>query len=164
MFSDIIEVSKSVLSERSYMRNFIIVTILVSIVSSFLMTFISLPGLLQGEVLLAPEITLRNFLFLVVFSLLMSLSIILHIFKFNESKKITVGKEGIGFLGGFLGLFTSACSVCYPLILTTLGIPTALVLLPFGGLELQILSILLLLMSIYFVSRSIVKGNLCKIK
>jgi len=84
--------------------------------------------------------------------------------KFNESKKFSVGKEGIGFLGGFFGLFTSGCAVCYPLILTALGIPTALALLPFGGLELQLLSIALLFLSIYFVSRSIIKGNLCKIK
>jgi hypothetical protein len=95
----------------------------------------------------------------------MSLSVILHLFKFSESKKISVGKEGVGgFFGFFFGLFTSGCAVCYPLIISFLGIPSALALLPFGGIELQVLSILLLSLSIYFVSRSILKYNLCKIK
>ena len=162
--SKIFEVTKYVFSERKYLRIFVLSTLLVSVACAFLMTFISLPGLLYGEILVAPEITLRNAVFFVVFSLLMSLAITLHIYKFNESKKFSVGKEGIGFLGGFFGLFTSGCAVCYPLILTALGIPTALALLPFGGLELQLLSIALLFLSIYFVSRSIVKGNLCRIK
>ena len=162
--SEIFEVTKHVLSERKYLRIFILSTVLVSVACAFLMTFISLPGLLYGEILVAPEIALRNAVFFVAFSLLMSLAITLHIYKFNESKKFSVGKENIGFLGGFFGLFTSGCAVCYPLILTALGIPTALALLPFGGLELQLLSIALLFLSIYFVSRSIIKGNLCKIK
>ena len=162
--SDNIQVIKIILKDRNYMKKFILSFLIMLITSSFLMTFISFPGLLQGEILLAPDVTLRNALFLVAFSFLTSIAIILYLFKYNEMKKFSMGKEGVGFAGFFFGLFTSGCAVCYPLILTALGIPTALALLPFGGVELQVLSILLLLISIYFVSRSIIKGNLCRIK
>ena len=161
---DTIGVIKTILKEKNYLKKFIFSFIIMLIASAFLMTFISLPGLLQGELLFAPEITLRNALFLVAFSFLVSLAVILNIYKYNEMKKISIGKEGVGFFGFLFGLFTSACAVCYPLILTALGIPTIMLLLPFGGIEFQVLSIVLIVLSIYLVSRSIIKGNLCRIK
>ena len=161
---DTIGVIKTILKEKNYLKKFIFSFMIMFIASAFLMTFISLPGLLQGELLFAPEITLRNALFLVTFSFLVSLAVVLNVYKYNEMKKFSIGKEGVGFFGFFFGLFTSACAVCYPLILTALGIPTIMLLLPFGGIEFQVLSIVLIVLSIYLVSRSIIKGNLCRIK
>jgi len=161
---DTIEVIKTILKEKNYLKKIIFSFIIMLIASAFLMTFISLPGLLQGELLFAPEITLRNALFLVTFSFLVSLAVVLNVYKYNEMKKFSIGKEGVGFFGFFFGLFTSACAVCYPLILTALGIPTIMLLLPFGGIEFQVLSIVFLVLSVYLVIRSIIKGNLCRIK
>ena len=153
--NEIIETVKYVLRQRKYRDKFIMSFFLAVLLSSFLMTFISLPGLLYGEIIFAPEVTPRNALFLASFSLLAALAVTLNLYRYDETKKMKIGKESVGFFGLFFGLFTSACSICYPLILSILGIPAALALLPFGGIELQILSIALLAISIFFSARSV---------
>jgi len=153
-----------VMADKKYRGKFLYVFSIIVIVAAFAMNFLSLPGLLQGRILVTEIVSYDGLIFLFVFSLLAATSITLHIYKSDTFKQTKSGKEKIGLVGGFLGLFTSACTICYPLILTALGIPTALVILPFGGLELQALSIALLLLSIYFITKNIENCEKCKTK
>ncbi len=122
----------------------------VGIAAIFLMNYVSLPGLLQGEILVPEGIDFWSVLFISSFIFLGAIAITLNI-KGLEGKKI----RGVGFAGMFAGVFTSACPICYPLVLTAAGIPTALAILPFGGAEVKAASIGLLIVSVYFSARSL---------
>ena len=149
-----------VFKETKYKLYFIYSFLIVLLIASFLMNILSFVWLVQGRIIFG-DTNLINVSFLLVFSLLAALSLTLHIYKYEKIKNAKIGKSGIGAVGFVLAFFTSACTVCYPLILTAIGIPAALAVLPFGGFELQIISILVLLASIYFVSKETTK---CAVK
>lgn len=151
-----------VLKDKKYKEKFLYAFAAVLVISLFLMNFISLPSFLQGKILVIDILSYYSLVFLFVFSLLAATAVTLHIYK-SDTFGTRLGKEKIGIAGAFLGFFTSACTICYPLILTAFGIPTALLILPFGGLELQALSIVLLLLSIYFITKNIENCEKCKI-
>lgn len=56
-------------------------------------------------------------------------------------------------LGAFLGFIASACPICGTTILSALGIAGGLSLLPFQGLELKALAVVLLLIPLWFMWR-----------
>ena len=153
-----------IIKETKYKIKLLYSFIAIFILTSFLMNFISLPWLLQGRIIFADSLYLPNIIFLFVFSLLAAVALVLHIYKYEKFKDKKIGKGNLGMLGGLIGMFTSACSVCYPLILTLIGVPAALTILPFGGFEVQIISIALLLLSIYFVSKEIENCKSCTAK
>lgn len=131
------------------------------IIFAFLMNIISLPGLIfYREIIVTDSLGIDAIIFLIVFSFLLALSIVLHKHKFDLLKNANLNK--FGFAGIFFGLFTSGCSICPPLILSIIGLPAAVSIFPFGGIELKILSIALLIASICLISKSIENKNLCK--
>ncbi len=73
-------------------------------------------------------------------------------------------KSGFAGAGLFLSLLASGCPSCalgvFPAVASLFGISATLASLPFGGRELQVLSILLFLASIYFLSAD----STCEIK
>ena len=160
--NNMLKIISLVLKDKKYKENFLYAFSIVFIIAAFLMNFLSLPGLLQGRIIVTETSAPYSIIFLCIFSLLAAVAATLHIYKSDVFKQAKLGSGKIGIIGGFLGLFTSACTICYPLILTALGIPTALAILPFGGLEIQALSIMLLLLSVYFISRNIENCKKCK--
>jgi hypothetical protein len=142
-----------VLSQKEYKTKFIYSFIIILVIAVFLMNFVSIFGILQGRILITEIVDYYGIVFLIAFSFLSALSLTLHFYRYDRIKSRQIGKGSIGIFGAFLGIFTSACTICYPLVLTLLGVPAALAVLPFGGLEVQALSILLLLLSIYFLSK-----------
>ena len=142
MIKDIIEI----ILRKPNRKIFVLSMSIVGIAAAFLMNFISIPGLLQGELLYTETATLENLAFLILFTILSSVALTLQ---FGKGMRVTT-KSKLGFLGMFAGVFTSACAVCSPYLLTALSIPTALTILPLGGFEIQLVSIGLILMSIYF--------------
>lgn len=143
------------ISEKRNRKVFILSIFGIGVAAALLMNFISIPGLLQGELLFTETASLENLVFLIAFTILSAVAMTLQ---FGKNAEITA-KSKVGFLGMFAGAFTSACSVCSPFILTALSIPTALSILPLRGLEVQLLSIGLIITSIYFSTKSIT----CKI-
>lgn len=103
--------------------------------------------------------------FSIVSSLLISiLSGILFsmiLFKFNNFRSFE-GKGFFGFIGSGIGAFGIGCPTCGAFLFGLIGMPLALTYLPFRGLELQVLSVLILLVSVYFTGKSI--NGVCKIK
>jgi len=83
------------------------------------------------------------------------------IFKFNLYRGVRGG--GIfGFIGSGIAAFGVGCPTCGAFLFGLIGMPLVLMYLPFSGLELQFLGIILLLLSIYFTGKS-VYGS-CKVK
>ncbi len=82
------------------------------------------------------------------------------IFKFNSYRKIE-GKGLLGFIGSGVAALGIGCPTCGAFLFGFIGMPLALMYLPFRGLELQTLGILVLILSIYFTGKSI--KEVCKI-
>jgi len=151
---------KTVLKEKSFFVLFVFSTLFSGFVSLFLLGAASFPDLLEGKLIVNPFLEFSGVIYLTVFPLLLGLTITLHYYKIKK-----ISSKGIHFssLAGFItGIFTTACPACPPVILSLLGITTAFAVLPFGGNEIRVLSIALLLISIYLVSLGIQKT--CAIK
>jgi len=100
--------------------------------------------------------------FLIFIPILVALNVNLVIHKFGELKSLdkrgnVVG--GVGFLGMVGGLIGGACPGCFaglfPAIVGIFGISATLVNLPFYGLEIQVLSSVFLLISIYYLTKPV---------
>ncbi len=89
------------------------------------------------------------------------INLALFLFVFSQSRKLGVCAGTGNFAGIISGAFASGCPMCGSLLFALVGNPLALFFLPFGGLELKAVSILLLVASIYFLSSG-TKG--CKAK
>ena len=146
---------------RPYREKFIVRFVIVFTISLFLMNFVSFPGFLQGRIIITDSYSFLSVAFLLIFSVLGGLSATLYDYKVNMVSKFRKG-EKLGILGGVLGVFTSACAVCYPFLLAILGIPAAFAILPFGGLEVQALSIVLLSLSAIFMVKDIEGLQKCR--
>ena len=106
-----------------------------------------------------------TFLLLGVIAILFGIYISLFVFKIKlrcKGKGIIVSIFGGG--GLIAGLFGAGCPMCGGFLFALIGMPLALFSLPFKGLELRILAILLLSLSVYFMSRSLVSCRMRKSK
>ena len=104
--------------------------------------------------------TLFNFL---IIPALVALTINLSILKFKELKVIRAKEEGATFLGVFGGVLGGACPGCFvglfPAVLGLFGVTASLRVLPLFGLEIQMASIVLLIVAIFYLTRDTV----CKV-
>ena len=93
-----------------------------------------------------------SFIFLIVVSLLSGIVFSLSIFLLKRQVEYSAG---IGLSGIITSILTPACSSCALGLAGILGISGFLSLLPFKGLELGALGILMLLVSVVYLSRKI---------
>src|SRR3989344_8846248 len=102
-----------------------------------------------------------NILFTIILSFLFGINLSLILFRFKEIKKYN-NESGTGIFTSVLSLFSAGCPVCSFTILSFLipGLSAtfSLAILPFKGLEIQLLGILLLLIGIFILT----KENVCK--
>lgn len=69
-----------------------------------------------------------------------------------------VGGHGVfATLGSFVGAFGAGCAACQTALISVLGISGGLAIFPFQGLEISLLALLLLSVSLYYVSKSLVQ-------
>lgn len=121
--------------------------------------FHSLPILVQMDGLQFTAISLGLSL---VISALFGIYIALFIFRrdlIKDSRHVKPIISGIG--GTITGVIAAACPTCGAPLLAFFGAPLALMALPFQGLEIKVLSILLLSLSIYLLTESIEKKINC---
>lgn len=151
---------KLVFSETNNWLAFTAFTLISGFVLLFLLGAASFPDLLEGKLIINPFLEPIGVIYLVVFSALLGLAITLHYYKMKKISSKEISKAS---LAGFIaGIFTTACPACAPIILSLLGFTTAFAVLPFGGDEIRLLSISLLLFSIYLVGLGI--QQTCRIK
>ena len=76
---------------------------------------------------------------------------------YKNFKKISSSQKGISCAGTVIGLTTGVCSTCvagfFPFIFGIVGISFSYLSLPFKGLEIKMLSIILLLIGFYFLKK-----------
>ncbi|MEK6935604.1 MAG: hypothetical protein AABW67_02365 [Nanoarchaeota archaeon] len=105
---------------------------------------------------------ISTFFLLFVISLLFGIYVCLFAYKIRKNLR---GKKIISIFGGsggfIVGIFGAGCPMCGSVIFALFGAPLALFFMPFKGLELRVLSILILSVSVYLISRNI---HSCKIK
>lgn len=151
---------KIVLSERKYILTFL----LTSIISFILFYWLTVTNVAYNSISIYAMMSGFNFTFLtilfsVIISLLLGIFVALVIYRFklirNSSKKLGF----FGTLGFFFGVFAAGCPSCGSVVFALFGAPLALMLLPFKGLEIKVLSILLLVWSNYSISRKLVSCN-----
>ena len=83
------------------------------------------------------------------------------LFKFSLYNQ-TVGNGMFGFIGSGISAFGVGCPTCGAVLFGLIGFPLALMSLPFGGIELQVFGILILIASIYFIGKSI--NGVCRLE
>jgi hypothetical protein len=93
--------------------------------------------------------------FVILFSILGGLLIALQIFAIRNRQK-SLKSANIGFIGAFISFFNTTCPFCKPLLLSFIGFSGSLAIFKYG-LALAIISIILLLVSIYLVTSHLSK-------
>jgi hypothetical protein len=93
-----------------------------------------------------------KYLYLIIFSqylisFLLSLFFVISVYKFNYFKKFSIKEQSSSFIGGFVGFFITGCPSCSITLASYLGLGGLIGFLPYYGLELKFLSILILLYS-----------------
>ncbi len=153
---------KHILQERKYFLIFICIAIAYTLLSLYLINsfFAGIENFLNYDKL---WYVLLNFAAIAIVSFLLGLNIALNIHRFNEMKTISKYST-IGIFGSFFSFLGIGCPSCSLSIASTLipSLGSFIVIgsLPLKGLEIQILSIAILLLSLYFVT----KENTCKIE
>ncbi len=152
---------ETVLERKSYLAIFLILSILLFFILSSLTLatttdhkigiFVMMNGL---------SYTVISFFSLVLIAVLFGIYISVFVYKIRlKAKSKTAG--ALGFTSFIGGLFSAGCPMCGAYLFGLLGMPLALFFMPFKGLELRVLTILLLMASIYFVAKSINKCENC---
>ena len=81
----------------------------------------------------------------------------------TRATKVFIGRTNVfGFLGVFGGAFGAACSACNTALIGLLGISGGLAVFPLRGLEFSLLALVLLIFSIYYVSKSMFEMGVTK--
>ena len=161
-------------------KNYILITLLVAIL------FYSLNAIISGfpeiisfyssySFLNALKLTFLNILgfrYKILSSSLVSLTIISVLFgilislltyKTKNVKKYSNSKLGpLATAGIFLGVIAPGCASCGIGIASVLGLGAFLTFLPYKGIELSVLSIILLLIANYRLSKDLLNNNSCK--
>src|SRR3989344_2486293 len=152
---------KSILKQKSYFRLSLISSLLYLIFSTYLIYYFFNGFYLffNYSIRYYPSL---NILFTIILSFLFGINLSLIIFRFKEIKKYN-NESGTGIFTSVLSLFSAGCPVCSFTILSFLipGLSAtfSLAILPFKGLEIQLLGIALLLIGIFILT----KENVCKV-
>ena len=144
-----------VLSRRNYFILFLISGLLYGLIYAVMTNLIDLRFGLDNINISFTQVSLS---FVVMFSILGGILISLQVFAVRNRQK-SLKSANIGFIGAFLSFFNTTCPFCKPLLLSLIGFSGSLAILKFGFV-LAIISIILLLFSIYLVTLHLNKLNL----
>lgn len=157
------EITTSILKRKKYALTALGAGILMASVSYYLtivnVAFHSLRILVQMDGLQFTAISLGLSL---IISALFGTYLALFVFRrdlIKDKKNVRPIISGIG--GTAAGVIAAACPSCGAPLLAFFGAPLALMALPFQGLEIKVLGILLLLLSVYLLAESIEKKINC---
>ncbi len=156
------EIVKAILRERNYFIAFLMASIFIFAIF-YVLTLATVTNQSMGIFIMMNGLayTVSTFILFAVISLLFGIYVSLLSFSIKTRLKRRVSKSILGTGGLIAGIFGAGCPMCGSAIFALFGMPLALFLLPFKGLELRALSLLLLGLSVYLLSISLVN---CKIK
>lgn len=88
----------------------------------------------------------------IIISLLSALAVTLMIYK--QEQPLVCTTNAPAFIGSFIALFTTGCPVCFPILLSAIGVGGATALtISSNAVPIQLASIVLLTASIYYTAR-----------
>lgn len=94
--------------------------------------------------------------------ILFGLNLAVAVYSWQHSGLRNVKIQGGNALGAFLGTLGSACPTCCAFLLSLLGVTTGVAALPFQGLELKLLSAVLLGISLWLLARKLAQHETCE--
>lgn len=161
-FSESNKTVKMVLSNRNYL----VLSIVVGILLFGGLYYLLVASVADNDIWIAVMMSGAGYVTftiasIIAISALFGIYVSLVVFKINMVRAVAGGSL-FGVVGGAVGALGVGCPTCGALLFSLVGAPLALTFFPFRGLELRVLGILLLMLSIYFVGKSI-RGE-CKIK
>lgn len=121
------------------------------------LVFNLLGGLFTNNTLLSASLLIST-------SLLAGINVALLVIKIKNTKAVSYKESGLSSGGTIASVMATGCSSCGISILSLIGIAGGLTFLPFGGIELGFIGLLLLLFSIYWTSKGISECEICKVK
>ncbi|PIN95089.1 hypothetical protein COU53_01160 [Candidatus Pacearchaeota archaeon CG10_big_fil_rev_8_21_14_0_10_30_48] len=149
------EIVKSVLSNKKYLLIMLGVGIVMfGILYYFMVAKIADNSLRIAIMMSGSWYITKTFISIMIISTMFGTYTSLLFFKITNSIAIG-GKSFFGILGALIGGFGVGCPTCGALLFGLIGAPLALMSFPLRGFELQLGSILLLGISIYFIAKSI---------
>lgn len=160
-FSDKINKIKVIIKQRKYLIITVSIAILYVLFSLYLLNyfFIGLINFFKYDQL---WYVISNLILTFIVAFLLGINIAVNIHRFAELKQFSRSST-VGIFGSFFSFLGIGCPSCSLSIATSLvpslGTVFVLGILPLKGLEIQIVSILVLLLSLYFLT----KDNTCKI-
>ncbi|HIH21544.1 MAG: hypothetical protein J4478_02055 [Candidatus Diapherotrites archaeon] len=142
-------------------KNYALIAIITSVVSAILLYYLMVFNVAFKSLSIFIEMNGLAFTYISIVSIaaiaiLFGINTSLLAFKLKRMKKAG-SKRGIaGIFGGVVGAFASGCPTCGSVVFAVLiGNPLTLFYLPFWGLELKALSIILLAISIFMLASRI---------
>jgi hypothetical protein len=173
----VIEPIKKVLTRRKYSLIFLLTVFIffsISILSKNFKTIIILSeklslnefssflfSLYKGGIISNPP---HSTTILLTISILLGLVVSLMFFKIDANKSFKGNLTKSGTIGAFLGVAAPVCAPCGIGLLSLVGIGGALLFLPFKGLEIGLLSIVLLSYSVISLGSDINSCNKCTVE
>lgn len=92
--------------------------------------------------------------------ILFGVSLSLSVYLFRRTRQFAIKDQSGAVLGGTVGAFAAACPVCGAFLLSFVGVSGGLASLPFSGLELKVASLVLIIVSLWFIKKKI-KSQRC---
>jgi len=161
-----LEITHIILRRKKY-KKIAILGLLVMFALSYYLTVVNVA---EKSIYIYAEIngylfTITSLVLTLLVAIMTGVYLSLFIFRKDLSRKDkTKGgkKDGVaGAFGGGVNLVASGCPTCGVPLLGLIGIPSALMVLPYKGLELKLLSVIILIISIHYISLSIKKNLSC---
>lgn len=148
-------------------KKYILITLVSAVVMGAITYYLTVVNIFHKSVVLFAE--MNGLLFTIIsltlglfIAILFGIYISLTVLRRDIIKQKALGDKVTGFGGILTGIIASGCPSCGVPLLGLIGFPLALFVLPFKGLELKVLSIMLLVISIYYLSRNIKNNLVCE--
>lgn len=151
---------KNVLSSWKYFLLFAIISLIGFLVMyKFTMLTVANQSLKIFIMMSGVNYTFLDLFITAIIASLFGIFVSLFVYKFISVRKLS--KTGIlGSIGLTTGLFSLGCPTCGAFLFMLIGMPLALMYLPWSGMELKVLSVGFLLLSSYLITRGMTR---CKI-
>ena len=153
----------NVLTMKKYAKIGIVSGVGLGIIYYYL-TMSMLPTHFDTAVQLAPHYIITSIGLTIVISTLGGINFAMMAYKMNQIKKMnSVKTNSTAIFGGVFAAFTPGCPACTAPLAVILGAVGGLSLFPMQGLELKLISVGVLIFSIYWIARGLQSKSCCKI-
>jgi hypothetical protein len=164
MMNENIRTMIMILKQRQYVMIAVVTSLGLGLLYYF-MTLSLLQTHLQAESMISPIYITISIGLSVIIALLGGVNISLVIYKIKGPKLINFKKSGsTTVFGSAFAAFTPGCPACTTPLAVILGTVGGLSIFPLQGLELKLVSVIALLFSIFWITRSMKRPSCCSTK